>query len=95
MSLDCWFSGDIHPCIFAEATGLLGELTFGMFVTAIVIVPIYARTGDIILPSTVMALIAFMAFTVLPGQLVGIAWTMMFMSLALAIFMTFYKAVIS
>ena len=92
--ISCWFNGDPHTCLFSEWTGLLGEGVLSMFIVFIVVGPIAAKTEDPILPSVLLALVSWMAFTSLPGVVAGIAWTTMFMSLAVAIFATLYYLVI-
>ena len=94
LDLSCWFSGDVHSCVFAPWTAGLTEGGLAMFVVGIVYLPLFAKTRDPYLPTVVLVLMSGTAMTVLPGTLASIAWTVIFFSLVLGVFMTFYRAVI-
>ena len=96
MSVDCWLNQDAHTCFTDGLAGAFGgnEPVFAMFVVAIVIIPMYAKTGDYILPSVLLIMMSALAIPILPGVLVSIAWTVIFMTIAVAVFTTLYRTVI-
>ncbi|RDZ39404.1 hypothetical protein C5B91_20125 [Haloferax sp. Atlit-10N] len=96
MSIDCWFTSDLHTCVFGNNGwgGFIGESTIAMFIVAIVVFPLYAKTGDFVLPAVMLALIAGIAIPLLPGTVASIAWTVLFISVAAALFVLLFRMVI-
>ncbi|AFK19025.1 hypothetical protein E6P09_09585 [Haloferax mediterranei ATCC 33500] len=96
MSIDCWFQSDAHTCIFGEPgwSGAIGESTLAIFIVAIVVIPIYNKTGDFVLPAVLLALISGMALPLLPGTIASIAWTVLFISVAGSLFILLFRMVI-
>ena len=95
LDLSCWFSGDVHSCVFSPWAATLTEGGLAMFVIATVYLPLFIKTRDPFLPTVVLVLMSGAAMTVLPGTLASIAYTVMFFSLVLGVFMTIYRAVVS
>ncbi|ELZ95010.1 hypothetical protein C440_08037 [Haloferax mucosum ATCC BAA-1512] len=96
MSLECWFQNDAHTCVFGEPgwSGFIAEPTLAMFIVAIVVIPVYNKTGDFVLPAVLLALISGMAIPLLPGTIASIAWTVLFVSVAGALFVLLFRMVI-
>jgi hypothetical protein len=96
MSLDCWFGPDVHSCVFGQQgwAGAVGEGTLAMFIVAIVVIPIYTKTGDFVLPAVLLALISGMAIPLLPGTIASIAWTVLFIAVAGSLFILLFRMVI-
>jgi hypothetical protein len=95
MSVECWLTKDAHTCLTDGLAGSFGsEAVFAMFVVAIVVIPTYVRTGDYVLPTVLLILLSSMAIAILPAILASIAWTVIFMSIAISVFATLYRTVI-
>ncbi|MCO8266633.1 hypothetical protein NKF06_08550 [Haloferax sp. AB510] len=95
--LDCWFQQDVHSCVadgLGNAFGPGTESVLAMFIVAGVIIPIYAKTGDYVLPATLLVLISGFAATLLPGIIASIAWTVIFMTLVVSLFAALFQTVV-
>jgi hypothetical protein len=79
-------NGDVFSVLFDPAIGNVGESVFAMFIVGIVIVPLYARTEDPTLPAITLALFSGLAIPLLPGQLVNVAWSVLWMAGFVALF---------
>ncbi|SFR34124.1 hypothetical protein [Halogeometricum limi] len=97
MSVDCWLTEDAHTCFTDGLASAFGgsEPVLAMFVVGIVIIPMYMKTGDYIMPSVLLILLSALAIPILPGVLLGVAWTVIFMTIAIAVFTTLYRMVIA
>lgn len=84
--LDKLLSGDVLDVLINPAVGQVGEGIFAMFICGIYILPLYARTRDPTLPAISLALFSGMLVQVLPGGLVNVAWGVLWISGAIAIF---------
>jgi hypothetical protein len=84
--LDKLLDGDVMDVLFDPAVGQVGEAVFAMFICGIYIVPLWARTRDVTLPAISLALFSGMIVQVLPGSLVNVAWGVLWISGAIAIF---------
>lgn len=67
---DPLISGDVHAVLFDVS---MPEGVFAMFVSAIVLIPLYARTGSPVLPAVVLVLLSGSMIPLLPAALVGVA----------------------
>ena len=90
----CWFGSDVHGCVFDTWTADVGTAGLGMFMVGIVFLPVYARTKDPVLPTVLLMLLSTFAIAVLPGSLAAIAYTTMFFSFAIALFVFLYRVVL-
>jgi hypothetical protein len=74
-----WFLGDWHNCVFDPVPSLIGEPAFGMIVGGAVFVGLYfAGNGRMATPTAITVLLATTLFPLLPGDIRGIAWTVLF-----------------
>jgi hypothetical protein len=90
----CWFGTDVHSCVFDPWAGAVGESTLALFVIAIVYLPIYHKTGDPLLPAVVVILLSGSAIALLPGVVASIAYSMMFFTFAIMLFVFLYRTVL-
>ena len=90
----CWFGGDVHSCVFDPWGAAVGESTVALFAIAIVFLPIYHRTGDPVLPAVVVMLLSGTALALLPGVVASIAYTMLFFTFAILLFVFLYRTVL-
>jgi hypothetical protein len=84
--LDKLLGGNVMDVLFDPAVGQVGEGVFAMFICGIYIIPLWARTRDVTLPAISLALFSGMIVQVLPGSLVNVAWGVLWISGAIAIF---------
>lgn len=77
--------GDWRELLLRDAAASVGESTFALFIVAIVVLPIYARSGRVTLPAIALMLFSGPLIPILPGNLVGAAWAIMWLSLAAAV----------
>lgn len=87
--LDCYTSqGDRLACAFqdfASATG--GEAVFGLLLGGALLLSFYvASDGSIAVPAVILTLTGAFLVPILPGQVAGIAGTVIIMGLAAGIF---------
>jgi hypothetical protein len=61
---------------------------------AIVFLPLYHRTGDPVLPAVVVMLLSGTAIAILPGVVASIAYSMMFFTFAIMLFVFLYRTVL-
>lgn len=90
----CWFGGDVHSCVFTPWSSAVGEGTVALFAMAIVFLPLYHRTGDPVLPAVVVMLLSGTAIAILPGVVASIAYSMMFFTFAIMLFVFLYRTVL-
>lgn len=77
---EAWFTGDWHSCIFEPVPALIGEPAFGMIVGGAMFVALYfAGGGRTATPTAITILLATVLFPLLPGDVRGIAWTILFL----------------
>lgn len=77
--------GNWKDFLLRDPSAAVGEATFALFVVAIVVLPTYARTQRVTLPAIALVLFSGPLIPMLPGNLVGAAWNIMWLSLAVAI----------
>jgi uncharacterized membrane protein YfcA len=80
--------------VFNPWAGAVGESTVALFAIAIVFLPIYHRTGDPVLPAVVVMLLSGTAITLLPGVVASIAYSAMFFTFAIMLFVFLYRTVL-
>lgn len=93
-SFSCWFGEDVHSCIFDPWASAVGESTVAMFAIAIIFFPLYLRTRDPVLPAVVVILVSATAIAVLPGVVASIAYSMLFFTFAIMVFVFLYRTVL-
>ena len=80
------YDGDVGTLLFDPAVNSAGEGVFAMMICGIVIIPLWARTGDPYLPAITLALYSGLAIPILPGMLVGVAWGVLWIAGSVALF---------
>jgi len=94
--LDPWLSGNWGQCIINPVKGLIGAGFFGLLIAIAVYGGLYfAGGGDSTTATVVTLLVATALFPVLPGAYRGIAWTILLVGGAAAIFQSLQKYVLS
>lgn len=88
------WANETHRCLFASSTAQFTELQMGLVVSFAVGAPLWAKYRDLIVVGVALAMISGMMFPVLPGEVAGVAWTILFFALATAIFAALYRTVI-
>ncbi|WP_435360394.1 hypothetical protein [Haloarchaeobius sp. DFWS5] len=84
--LDDLISGNWQEFLFGYVGVSVSEAVFSVIVVAIVVLPTYARTQDMTLPAIALALLSGSFIPLLPGGLVGVAWGVLWLSGAVALF---------
>jgi len=91
-----WLSGDWGPCLYEPVTTVAGEGFFGLVIGGSVFLSLYFAAGGRATTATVVTmLLAGALFPVLPGQYVGIAWTVLFVGAAAAILQSAQKYILN
>ncbi|WP_226043554.1 hypothetical protein [Natrinema sp. DC36] len=85
LAADKLFNGEWGELLFGIPVDSIGEPLFSVIVVGIVVAPLYARTGDVVIPATVLALLSGSLIPMLPGALVGVAWGIFWIALAIGI----------
>lgn len=82
-------------CLFDGYLDVTTEAQLGMLVSVMFVVPLYAKYEDPIVPAVALALLAGAAFPVLPPQLAGVAWVILFIGLTIGVFAVMYRVVLT
>jgi hypothetical protein len=91
-----WINGDWFTCLFDPTVTLIGEPMFGLLIGAAVWTSFYlAGGGSSAAPTVVCILLASIMFPTLPSAYVGIAWSVLLVGAAAAVFQSMQKYVLS
>lgn len=86
---------ETHQCAIDTFTGPISEPQLGLFITVMVVVPLYVKYEDPVVPAVALALTAGILFPLLPGTMKGIAWVVMFAALTVGVFAAVYRTMLT
>lgn len=91
------WANESHRCVMDGYLGTpgMGELQVGMIGAVMIAGPLYLKYEDPILPAVALALTAGVLFPILPGNLAGVAWVILFMGLTMGVFTVMYRTVLT
>lgn len=85
-----WFDSP-HRCIMDGWLDQASELQFGLMLAIVVAVPLYIKYEDPVPPAIGLLVTAGVLFPILPGQVAGIAWVVLFFAIVVSVFGAIYK----
>lgn len=92
-----YWANETHRCVMDGYLGIpgVGELQLGMIGGVMIAAPLYIKYEDPIPPAVGLALAAGVLFPILPGQLAGVAWVILFLGLTMGVFTVMYRTVLT
>lgn len=91
------WANETHRCVMDGYLGTpgMGELQIGLVGAVMIAAPLYIKYEDPIVPAVGLALGAAILFPILPGEIAGIAWVILFMGLTMGVFTAMYRTVLT
>lgn len=86
-----FWANETHTCLYAGYREAFTELQIGMLIFAFVAGPIFNKTRDTVATGAIVALLAGALFPILPGNVAGAAWVVVFLALGATVFGAIYR----
>lgn len=83
--VDDLLNGNLWDVLFNPASQQLGDGVIAIFLVAIIVLPLMARGRDPFLPAIMLILFSGSLVPMLPGNIVGVAWGVIWISGTIAI----------
>lgn len=85
-AMDWLLEGEWFKLMTEPAVNQVGEGVLSLFLTAIVLVPLWLRSGHVTIPAIILVLFSGLLIPILPGNLIGIMWGIVWIAGSVALF---------
>jgi len=85
-AIDWLLEGEWFKLVSQPALDQVGELILSLFLVAIVLAPLWLRSGHVTIPAVMLVLFSGLLIPMLPGQLVGVMWGVVWIAGTVALY---------